>query len=134
VPLTTGLVDALREHAAAYRMKLYAGKRSSYVFHHLRTTRNAIAGERIRELRGAFERAAKVAKLPSGFRKHDLRHRRATTWLGEGQSPVHVQQALGHADLTTTMGYYQHLPEHLRALVEPRPQPPERLVQVSAEN
>ncbi len=29
---------------------------------------------------------------------------RVTTWLAEGKNPVHVKEALGHADLATTMG------------------------------
>jgi site-specific recombinase XerD len=50
---------------------------------------------------------------------HDLRHRRATAWLAEGRSPVLVKEALGHADLRTTMGYTHLAKEHLRALVAP---------------
>ncbi len=49
------------------------------------------------------------------------RHRRVTTWLAEGKNPVHVKEALGHADLATTMGYTHLAKEHLRGLVdEPR--------------
>ncbi len=63
--------------------------------------------------------AASRAKLPDGWVMHDLRHRRVTTWLAEGRSPVLVKEALGHADLRTTMGYTHLAKEHLRALVEP---------------
>lgn len=65
--------------------------------------------------------AARRAKLPRDFNQHDLRHRRVTTWLAEGKNPVHVKEALGHADLATTMGYTHSAKEHLRGLVdEPR--------------
>ena len=51
---------------------------------------------------------------------HDLRRRRATTWLATGQSPALVKEALGHADLRTTVHYMHLAKQHLRALVEPR--------------
>lgn len=38
----------------------------------------------------AVRKAAERAKLPDDWRKHDLRHRRVTTWLSEGHSPVKV--------------------------------------------
>ena len=72
-------------------------------------------------LYAAFKSAARRAKLRPDFNQHDLRHRRVTTWLAEGKNPVHVKEAMGHADLATTMGY-THLPkEHLRSLVEQEP-------------
>ena len=69
----------------------------------------------------AFKSAARRAKLPPDFNQHDLRHRRVTTWLAEGKNLVHVKEALGHADLATTMGYTHLAKEHLRALVEQEP-------------
>jgi len=51
---------------------------------------------------------------PLDFNQHDLRHRRVTTWLAEGKNPVHVKEAMGHADLATTMGYTHLAKEHLR--------------------
>lgn len=124
VPMTSRLKAALQEHAARFRMAVYDGGRSSFVFHHLVTTRSAIAGQQIRSIRRSFENAAEAAKLPAGFRRHDLRHRRVTTWLAEGKNVVHVKEALGHADLATTMGYAHIAPEHLRALVEEQLAPP----------
>ena len=41
--------------------------------------------------------------------------------MAEGKNPVHVKEALGHADLATTMGYTHLAKEHLRALVEHEP-------------
>ena len=56
--------------------------------------------------------------MPADLHQHDLRHRRATTWLAEGKNLVHVKEALGHADLRTTMGYTHLAREHLRSLVD----------------
>jgi site-specific recombinase XerD len=119
VPMTSRLRSALQAHAARFRMALYGGRRSPHLFHYTVTSRRAKAGERVRWMRKAFEKAAKAAEMPTGFRPHDLRHRRVTTWLAGGANPVHVKEAVGHADLATTMGYTHLLPEHLRALVEP---------------
>lgn len=76
------------------------------------------AGQRIGSLRRALMAAAGRAKLPGGWVPHDLRHRRVTTWLAEGANPVHVKEAVGHADLKTTMGYTHLAREHRRSLVE----------------
>lgn len=118
VPLTARLKATLREHAARFRLAMYDGVRSPFVFHHPSTTRSAVAGARITSFRESFDHAAETAKLPDAFRPHDLRHRRVTTWLADGKNPVHVKEAMGHASLATTMGYTHLLPEHLRALVE----------------
>jgi integrase/recombinase XerD len=113
VPLTARLRLALRQHFASYR---FSG--SPWVLHHTRTQRHHHAGDRILSLYDAWKSAAKRAKLPVGWVMHHLRHRRATTWLAEGKSAVLVKEALGHADLRTTMGYTHLVREHLRALVE----------------
>jgi integrase len=124
VPMTTRLKAALREHFGVYRLS--GG--SEFVFHHTRTRRHHLRGARVHSFRGAVRNAMTRANealerdrwdpIPTAWVMHDLRHRRVTTWLGEGKSPVHVQQAMGHSALSTTMGYYKFLPEHLRALVE----------------
>lgn len=123
VPLTHRLREALRDHAARYRMQTYDGKRSEWVFHHPVSRRTAKAGKRIRSLRAAFDGAAERAEgVPADLHQHDLRHRRATTWLADGQSPVLVQNALGHADIQTTMRYTHLVDRDLLALVaEPEP-------------
>jgi integrase len=113
--MTPRLVATLREYFARYRF----AAQSPYVFHHSKTKRHHEAGGRIGTLRRAFENAAARAKLSANFVQHDLRHRRVTTWLAEGKSPVLVMKAMGHSRLETTMHYYKYLPEHLRALVEP---------------
>lgn len=69
-------------------------------------------------LYNAFKAAAERAKLPPEFVQHDLRHRRVTKWLADEKSAVLVREAIGHADLRTTMAYTHLAREHLRALVE----------------
>ena len=118
VPLTSRLRQALQEHAAAFRLATYGGKRSPWVFHHTRTRRRHTAGERIQDLRAGFLGAKKRAKLPAELRMHDLRHRRVTTWLAEGKPATLVKEAVGHASLATTMSYTHLAREHLRDLVE----------------
>jgi integrase len=114
VPLTPRLRAALQDHAAKYRLHTYHGRRSPWVFHHRSDGRNRKAGDRIGTLRKALRSAAKSAKLPTGFRLHDLRHRRVTTWLAEAHNPVHVKEALGHSDLRITMDYTHLARQHLR--------------------
>src|SRR5689334_18976210 len=75
----------------------------------------------ITSMRHSFENAVARAKLPRGFRQHDLRHRRVTTWLAEGQSAVLVKEAMGHSDLRTTMGYTHLVRSNLKALVQANP-------------
>ncbi len=70
-------------------------------WHHTKTQRHHKAGMRIRSLYSAFKAAAEQAKLPPDFVQHDLRHRRVTAWMAEGKDPVHVKEAVGHADLRT---------------------------------
>ncbi len=118
VPMTPRLRDAMRAHAAAFRLVTYDGARSPWVFHHERTHKRYVAGARIGSLRHSFRAAAQRAKLPAELHQHDLRHRRVTTWLAEGRDVVLVKEALGHSDLRTTMGYTHLAREHLKALVD----------------
>lgn len=106
VPLTPLARSVLRDHMAEYRMKAYDGERSPWCFHHTTSGRTAEAGDRIGTLRGALETAADRAGLPDAWQPRDLRTRRSVKWLREGHSPRHVQQALGHEDIKTTMRHY----------------------------
>lgn len=125
VPMTARLREAMRKHFASFRFASYDGKPSPWIFHH---TQDALrrhggnrrkAGSRIRKkLREELGKVAERAKLPEGFVAHDLRHRRVTVWLADGANPVHVKEALGHADLKTTMRYTHLAREHLRSLVK----------------
>lgn len=117
-PMSSRLCDAMRDHFAHYHFAQYDGQSSPWIFHHTTSRRHHRAGERIRSLYGAFKNAAKRAKLPLELVQHDLRHRRITTWLAEEKSVVLVKEAVGHADLRTTMAYTHLAREHLRGLVE----------------
>jgi len=114
VPMTAVLKQVMREHFAQFRFATYSGKKSLWVFHHPWARRRARAGERIQSLRRAFAAAVARAEL----HQHDLRHRRVTTWLAEGKNPVHVKEALGHADLCTTTAYTHLAREHLSSRVD----------------
>lgn len=120
VPITDRLRGALRDHMAAYRLKTYNGERSTWLFHHEIKKRHAKAGARITSLRRAFASAAKRAGIPTGehgFRQHDLRHTRCTTWLQDGQPMQLVQRAMGHSTVRVTEGYMHLVDEDLLALV-----------------
>jgi integrase/recombinase XerD len=116
VPMTPRLQRAMREHFARYRFATHKGEPTPWVFHHERTGRRHKAGARIQSMYAAYKSAARRADLSADFNQHDLRHRRVTTWLAEGKNPVHVKEAMGHADLATTMGYTHLAKEHLRSL------------------
>lgn len=122
VPMTPFLRQTLQAHFAEYRMAMYDRGRSPFVFHNTITRARHRAGERIGSLRNGFNGAAGRAELPKEFRQHDLRHRRVTTWLADGKSPIAVMHAMGHSDIKVTMGYYRFLPEHLRGLVDQEPE------------
>lgn len=116
--MTAALREGMRKHFAEFRFASYDGKASPWIFHHLYHVRGKKAGSRIkRNLRDNLLKAAKAAGLPDGFVAHDLRHRRVTSWLAKGANPVHVKEAVGHADLKTTMRYTHLAREHLRSLV-----------------
>lgn len=119
VPMTSRLRAVLRDHSADYRLRTYGGERSPWVFHHTASRKpHYTAGGRIKDFRGSFDAACERAKLPQRFRRHDLRHRRVTTWLGEGKSPAIVQEVLGHSDPRVTNQYKHLAKRHLRSLVE----------------
>ncbi len=126
VPMTKRLHKAMRQHFAKYRFHEYERRdgdqttvvRSPWVFHHLIRRRQTEAGSRFYNLHRSVKAAARDAGIESRWRLHDLRHRRATTWIAAGKSPVKVQQALGHSSIQTTMKYTHLVKGHLRALVE----------------
>jgi site-specific recombinase XerD len=123
VPMTPRLLQAMKDHAARVRFATYHGKQSPWVFHHERDRRGCVAGERVKTMRTAFDTAQKAAGISDSFHRHDLRHRRVTSWLAEGQSATLVREALGHSDLRTTLGYAHLSRVHLKALVAPTQTP-----------
>lgn len=115
-------IDSPTGHAGALRpvpLRYLRRPARPWVFHHVTTRRRAKAGQRIGVLRRAFENAVERAKLPADLHQHDLRHRRVTTWLADGADVAKVPEAMGHADLRTTMGDTHLVRENLRSLVEP---------------
>jgi integrase len=116
-PMTPRLTEAIKAHFANYRLVTYAGEPSAWLFHHEMTRPQHKAGERITSMRHSFASAADRAGLPDAFRQHDLRHRRVTSWLAAGRSAALVQEAMGHSDLRTTLGYSHLARTHLKALV-----------------
>lgn len=123
VPMTAQLRVAMRQHFAAFKFAKYPvgaadGAPSPWVFHHRHTKRTHHAGARVQSLAAAFKAAAGRAKLPDGLVQHDLRHTRVTRWLADGKNPVHVKEAVGHADLRMTMAYTHLVRENLLGLVD----------------
>lgn len=55
-----------------------------------------------------FRRVARLAGIPTA-RFHDLRHTYATKLLAQGVHPKVVQELLGHAQVTITLGLYGHV-------------------------
>lgn len=111
VPLTDRARQAMQEHFASFRFQTYHEERTPWVFHHFHDGRTARAGDRLKTLRGALNKAAEWAGLPDAWTPRDLRLRRSVLWLREGHSPRHVQQALGHSDIKTTLRHYDRFAE-----------------------
>jgi len=117
VPMTKRLADAFR----AYR-EAHGGK--GWLFAHPTAARKHLRGARIASMRKGLAAAARRAGIDAAWHPHDLRHRRVTTWLEAGGDVVKVKEAMGHADLRTTMGYAHLVRGQLRSLVdEPAPAP-----------
>lgn len=127
VPMTLRLRRALRQHAARFRLQLYAGERSPWVIHRLRSEGgpSGEAGDRYRNLRYAVNKVIERAGLPEEFRLHDLRHRRCTVWLREGHSAELVRRAMGHSSLNVTLKYSHLVRGDLSSMVEEEPSVPE---------
>lgn len=61
----------------------------------------------------SFPRLARRLGLP-GIRFHDLRHTAATLMLANGEHPKIVQERLGHADISMTLGRYSHVTQDMQ--------------------
>jgi integron integrase len=63
---------------------------------------------RYRILECTIQRAVKRAcrQLDTDIKPHELRHAYATHCLNRGENPKAIQEAMGHANLNTTMGYF----------------------------
>ena len=69
-------------------------------------------GGRIRSVKRAWTTVCKKTVI-TDLRFHDLRHEAGSRWLEAGVPLHHVQELLGHADLTTTGTYLNATLEHL---------------------
>jgi integrase len=111
VPMTKLLVDTFGNYRQTHGS-------DGWVFAHPITARRHQRGQRITSLRGGVMAAARRAEIDLAWRPHDLRHLRVTTWLAAGKDVAKVREAVGHADLRTTMGYSHLVRAHLRDLVD----------------
>lgn len=60
-----------------------------------------------RNIRRALDNIAAQANVPR-LTFHELRHTHASLMIKMGIPPKHVQERLGHADVSTTLNYYVH--------------------------
>ena len=78
VPVSELASRALREHAASFRLLV---PQTPWVFKHVRSSRTAKAGQRIKRVYRGLKAAAKRAAIAE-FRPHDLRHAFVTRKIG----------------------------------------------------
>jgi integrase len=102
-PRTTTVLRGWRKAQMAERLAAGPGYvESGYVF-------TSEVGEPIRpdSLTYAFTKATRAAGVPD-IGVHGLRHTAATLLLAAGVQPHVVQERLGHADISITLGLYSH--------------------------
>ena len=71
-----------------------------------------VIGGRVKSVKRAWTTICKKTGI-TDLRFHDLRHETGSRWLEAGVPLHHVQELLGHADLTTTTTYLNATLEHL---------------------
>lgn len=118
LPLSDRLYRRLKEHEAEFRMKLYAGKRSPWVFCHTRGVPHARPGDRMTNLSKSFAAAKNRAGINAKMHQHDMRHCRLTRLAADGHPLEKIGVYTGHSDIRVTQGYLHLAVEDLRSLVE----------------
>jgi integrase len=104
VPLSADAVAILRRQAAR------RAEGNPHVF-----PSTCRPGRPIENVRGAWERAKRLAGLPRGLRIHDLRHSFASALANAGTPLYEIGTVLGHRQLSTTTRYAHHAPQRLIA-------------------
>lgn len=99
-------INALRDHQRIVMAEGLAGQ--EWVFlsrkgNHLRAN----------GIRGMLRKSLKAAGLPM-VRFHALRHTCATLMMGDGVPARVVQEILGHADVSITLGTYSHVTQTMQ--------------------
>lgn len=113
VSIDEDTVAVLRTHKArqnAEKLALGAGYRDEDLVT-AQDDGSTVSPTRITE---QFGRLSRRAGLPH-IRLHDLRHTFATQALAAGVNPKIVQEALGHAHVSVTLGIYSHVDQTMQA-------------------
>ncbi len=118
MPLTSRLVEVLKGHRAATRIK------GELVFPADDGTLSIHQDHVDRPLKGSL----KLAGLPT-IRFHDLRRSFASQLVSVGRSIKEVQELLGHESVQMTMRYAHLAPERMRDAVEALETPSARVAQ-----
>ena len=109
IPLHDGAVEAVRAYVQETRPWLVEGKKTEALFLNRR-------GERL--TRQGFwlilKNYARAAGIEMDITPHTLRHSFATHLLRGGAPLRHVQELLGHANISTTQVYTHLTSEHVR--------------------
>lgn len=107
IPMTSALVAALRERS---KVRSIGGDARVYVF-----TRH---GNRLQDIRTAFETARDGAGLGEDVTFHTLRHTFASWYIQRPGSDLNLlRELLGHQELRTTMIYAHLSPQYRKSAV-----------------
>jgi integrase/recombinase XerD len=111
-PLGDYAVDWLRRYLNEVRPKLHQPQRSLVVFLSRRGELSRVQAFRL------VRRYAAAAGITANVTPHTLRHSFATHMLRGGMPLRHVQEMLGHANISTTQVYTHLTSEHVREVYE----------------
>jgi integrase/recombinase XerD len=113
VPMGKAAANYLREYLSVVRPKMTAHIPSAAAVERLffSQLRNPLQPQMLQYI---VRRCRKKAALPPDITTHSLRHTCATEMLRGGASVRHVQEMLGHAQLTTTQIYTRVVPTDLK--------------------
>ena len=101
--MTPPLATAMRSALRAVSIREIQGRISAMDLPSRSHVTDVRGGAADREPSRELPPRSEASEVTTEFRAHDLRHRRVTTWLAEAKSATLVKEAVGHADLRTTM-------------------------------